>query len=167
MSTPSSPKTAASPIDIQVRLTTILGPLPLLDHYLVDCTENRKELNSEKYGFSYRQRESSFAPAPYLIDNLISCLVRFVPLNPLFPNAQHFEYSGHESQVARYSALIFGILYGIVHQNTLQAKYDENKVSQGLATGFRPFGSWEGLQMDGWIGDLDVWDAMAWEDRGV
>jgi hypothetical protein len=36
MSTLSSPKTAASPIDIQVRLTTILGPLPLLDHHLVD-----------------------------------------------------------------------------------------------------------------------------------
>jgi hypothetical protein len=70
---------------------------------------------------------------------LISCLVCFLPLNPLFPNARHFEYSGHESQVARYSALIFGILYGIVHQNTLQAKYDENKVSRGLATGFRRF----------------------------
>ncbi|KAI5450152.1 F1F0 ATP synthase subunit e, mitochondrial [Naganishia albida] len=35
--------------------------------------------------------------------------------------------------VARYSALIFGILYGIVHQNTLQAKYDENKATKAQA----------------------------------
>ncbi|KAJ9095249.1 hypothetical protein QFC21_005615 [Naganishia friedmannii] len=35
--------------------------------------------------------------------------------------------------VARYSALVFGIIYGIVHQNTLQAKYDENKATKAQA----------------------------------
>ncbi|GHJ89492.1 hypothetical protein NliqN6_5894 [Naganishia liquefaciens] len=35
--------------------------------------------------------------------------------------------------VARYSALAFGIIYGIVHQSTLQAKYDENKATKAQA----------------------------------
>lgn len=31
-------------------------------------------------------------------------------------------------QVVRWSALIFGVSYGLVHQGTLQAKYDDDKV---------------------------------------
>jgi hypothetical protein len=47
-------------------------------------------------------------------------------------------------QVARYSALVFGIIYGIVHQSTLQAKYDENKV--------RSFGFGSRIAMAVWDG---------------
>lgn len=37
--------------------------------------------------------------------------------------------TAHTSQVVRWSALIAGITYGIFHQSTLQAKYDEDKAS--------------------------------------
>jgi len=32
------------------------------------------------------------------------------------------------TQVVRYSALIGGIFYGLLHQGTLQRKYDDDKV---------------------------------------
>lgn len=35
-------------------------------------------------------------------------------------------------QVARYSALILGITYGILHQGTLQTVYDGQKVSRPM-----------------------------------
>lgn len=34
-------------------------------------------------------------------------------------------------QVVRYTALLFGISYGLLHQSTLQAKYDQAKVRTG------------------------------------
>ncbi|KAG7531198.1 hypothetical protein FFLO_04557 [Filobasidium floriforme] len=35
--------------------------------------------------------------------------------------------------VARYTALVFGITYGIFHQSTLQARYDEKKAGDAQA----------------------------------
>lgn len=39
-------------------------------------------------------------------------------------------------QVARYTALVFGITYGIFHQSTMQTRYDEKKVSRGERRGW-------------------------------
>nr|ODN80279.1 hypothetical protein L203_05867 [Cryptococcus depauperatus CBS 7841] len=36
-------------------------------------------------------------------------------------------------QVVRWSALLFGVTYGIFHQSTLQDKYDKQKVNNQLA----------------------------------
>ena len=36
--------------------------------------------------------------------------------------------TGANHQVVRYSALIGGIFYGLLHQGTLQRKHDEDKV---------------------------------------
>lgn len=62
-------------------------------------------------------------------------------------------------QVARYSALVFGIIYGIVHQSTLQAKYDENKVS---AVG--GFYCWRCLRLG--FGMSEAGRTRLWEKKG-
>jgi hypothetical protein len=40
----------------------------------------------------------------------------------------HLRGRGAHHQVVRYSALIGGIFYGLLHQGTLQRKHDEDKV---------------------------------------
>lgn len=51
------------------------------------------------------------------------------PLPSTWVHILHPGRTAHASQVVRWSALIAGITYGIFHQSTLQAKYDEDKAS--------------------------------------
>lgn len=60
-----------------------------------------------------------------LSPSFISCSLR---CNLSKPGAV-FLFEILDRQVARYTALVFGITYGIFHQSTLQARYDEKKVS--------------------------------------